>query len=100
MPISSFDADVCISYLVRISCGSLGGDDTKTYKQLDAKELQRFWTKIWQPKKHNEKAEWINNMTREVEGLDEGPKAKIHIDLRKKKKKNTRKNIKLENARP
>ena len=33
--------------------------------------------------KHNEKAEWINNMTRELEGLEEGPKAEIHIDLLK-----------------
>ena len=30
-------------------------------------------------KKHNEKAEWINNMTRELEV----PKAEIHIDLLK-----------------
>ena len=28
----------------------LGGDGTKTYQQLDAKETKRFWTKIWQPK--------------------------------------------------
>ena len=34
-------------------------------------------------KKHNERAEWINNMTRELEGLEEGPNAKIHIDLLK-----------------
>ena len=34
-------------------------------------------------KKH-EKAEWINNMTRELEGLEEGLKAEIHIDLLKK----------------
>ena len=46
--------------------------------------------------KHNEKAEWINNMTKELEGLEEGPKAEIHIDLLK----TTLKNIKLENARP
>ena len=25
----------------------LGGSDTKTYKQTDAKETERFWTKIW-----------------------------------------------------
>ena len=31
----------------------LGGDDNKTYQQPDAKETQRFWTKIWQPKKKN-----------------------------------------------
>ena len=33
--------------------------------------------------KHNEKAEWINNITRELEGIEEGPKAEIHIDLLK-----------------
>ena len=35
-------------------------------------------------------------MTRELEGLEEGPKVEIHIDLLKM----TLKNIKLENARP
>ena len=43
----------------------LGGHVTKTYQQPDAKETEQFWTKIWQPKKHNEKAEWINDMTKE-----------------------------------
>ena len=33
-------------------------------------------------KKHNEKAEWINNMIRKLEGL-EVPKAEIHADLLK-----------------
>ena len=45
--------------------------------------------------KHNKKAEWINNMTRELQGLGEGSKAEILIDLLKM----TLKNIKLENAR-
>ena len=54
----------------------------KTYQQPDAKEIERFWTKIWQ-KKHNERTEWVNNITRELEGLEEGPKAEIHIDLLK-----------------
>ena len=62
---------------------TLGGHDIKTYQQPDAKEIERFWTKIWQLKKHNRKAEWINNMTKELEGLEEGPKAEIHIDLLK-----------------
>ena len=53
------------------------------YQQLDAKQTQRSWTKIWQPKKHNKKAEWINNMTRELEVLKEGPKVEIHIDVLK-----------------
>ena len=34
-------------------------------------------------KKHSEKAERINNMTRAQEGLEEGPKAEIHSDLLK-----------------
>ena len=34
-------------------------------------------------KKHNEKVEWINNITRELEGLEEGLKAEIHTDLLK-----------------
>ena len=62
----------------------LGGDDNKTYQQPDAKETKRFWTKIWPPKQHNEKAEWINYIARELEQLEEGPKAEIHIDLPKR----------------
>ena len=62
----------------------LGRNDNKIYKQLDAKETQRFWTKIPQPKKkHKEKAEWINNMTSELKGLEEVSKAEIHTDLLK-----------------
>ena len=34
-------------------------------------------------KKRDEKAEWINYITRELEGLEEGPKAEIHIKLLK-----------------
>ena len=61
-----------------------GRSDTKTYQQPDAKETKRYWTKIWQPKKKPyENAEWINNITRELEGLEEDPKTKIHIDLLK-----------------
>ena len=40
-------------------------------------------------------AEWINNIKRELEGLEEGPKAEIHIDLFK----TTLKYIKVENDR-
>ena len=32
----------------------MGGSDTETYQQPDIKETEQFWTKIWQPKKHNE----------------------------------------------
>ena len=72
----------------------MGGHDTKTYQQPDAKETEQFWTKIWQTKKHNEKTERRNNMTRELEGLEEGPKAEKHIGLLKK----TKKDIKPEKA--
>ena len=34
-------------------------------------------------KKHKKKAEWINNITRGLEGLEKGPKVEIHIDLLK-----------------
>ena len=61
----------------------LGGSDTKTYQQPDAEETERFWAKIWEPKKHKENAEWINNVTRELNGLEEGPKIEIHVVLLK-----------------
>ena len=64
----------------------LGWSNTKTYQQPDAKETERFWTKIWQ-QKHNENAEWINNITRKLEGLEEGRKTEIHIDLLKTTRK-------------
>ena len=53
------------------------------YMQPDAKETEWFWTKIWQSKNHNEKAKWINNMTKELEGLEEGPKVELPRDLLK-----------------
>ena len=34
-------------------------------------------------KRHNENAEWIDNIKRELEELEEGPKMEIHIDLLK-----------------
>ena len=46
--------------------------------------------------KHNVKAKRINNMTEELEGLEEVPKAEIHINWLK----TTLKNIRLENAMP
>ena len=60
-----------------------GGSDTKTYQEPDAKETERFWAKIWEPKKHNENAEWINNITRALDGLEQGPKIEIHVELLK-----------------
>ena len=60
------------------------------------KKLNDFGLKYGN-QKHCEKTEWINNMTRQLEGLKEGPKAKIHINSLKMTLK---KNIKLENAMP
>ena len=34
-------------------------------------------------KQKKPKNEWINNMTKELDGLEEGPKAELHIDLLK-----------------
>ena len=56
------------------------GDDTKIYHQPNAREPEQFWDKTWQPREHKKKAEWISNKREELEGLEEGPKAKIHID--------------------
>ena len=74
-----------------------GGSDTKTHQQPDAKETERFWAKIWEPKKHNENAEWINKITRELDGREEGAKMEIPVDLLKTILKRI---IKLESARP
>ena len=60
----------------------IGGDDMKTYQQPKAKEAKQFWSKIWKPKEYK-KAEWIRHMTRDLEGLEVGLKAEIHIDWRK-----------------
>ena len=47
------------------------------------KKPNDFGLKYGNQKKHNEKADWISNMTKELEGLEEGPKAEIYIDLHK-----------------
>ena len=47
------------------------------------KKPNDFGPKLWQQKKHYEKFEWINNITRKLERLEEGSKAEIHTDLLK-----------------
>ena len=71
-------------------------DDTKIYQNPDTGEEEQFCSKIWKPKEHNKKSEWISNMIKVLEGIEEGPKAEIHIDLLR----TTLKHIKLESARP
>ena len=43
----------------RKSYQQVGGYDMKIYQQPDARETEQFWTKIWKPSEHYEKAEWI-----------------------------------------
>ena len=62
----------------------LGGCDTKTHQQPDTRENRTILDENMATENHNEKAEWINCMTREVEGLEEGLTAEIHIELLKK----------------
>ena len=58
---------------------------------------QQFWRKIWERNEHKRKDEQTNKIRKELEGLEEEPKAKIHFDsLGATLKKNT----KSENARP
>ena len=52
-------------------------DGTKTYQKLDVRKAKQFWIKIWLPREH--KKRMISNMGKEI-GLEEGPKAKMHID--------------------
>ena len=58
----------------------IGGDDKKKYQQPDAREAKQFWRKKWQPREYTKKAEWASNMGKELERLEEGPKAKMQID--------------------
>ena len=74
----------------------MGGYDTKANHQVDGKETEQFLTKILQPKEQNKKTNRISNITRELEGFEEGPEAEIYIDLVKTTLKNTR----MENALP
>ena len=53
-------------------------NERKCYQQLGGHDTKNIPTK---KKKHNVKAEWINDITRELERPEEGPKAKINIEL-------------------
>ena len=56
------------------------GECPKTNQQPVAREAKLFWSKIWERRDHNRTAEWINNMEKYLQGREEGPKAKIHVD--------------------
>ena len=45
-------------------------------------------TKIWELREHKRKAEWINNMEKELKGFEEGLKAKIYLKSQRATHKN------------
>ena len=51
------------------------------------KKPNDFGQKYGNQKKLKENAEWINNILRELDGLQESPKTEIHIDLLKTTRK-------------
>ena len=55
------------------------GDDIKTNNWMQKKPNDLGLK--YGNQKYNEKVEWINNITKQLEGLEEGPKPEIHIDL-------------------
>ena len=57
----------------------------KTYQQQDDKEPKQFLSKIWEQKDQNRKSEWMSNIEKELEGLKEGSKVKIHLEQHSKK---------------
>ena len=59
-------------------------------------KLNNFEEKYGSQENIIKKVEWINNMAKELERLEEGPKAEMHINLLRM----TLKNIKLENPKP
>ena len=67
----------------------------KTYQQPDAREAEQFWSKIWQPREHNEKAEWIKQHVKRLRTRRRTESGNIHRFTQ-----NNAKNIKSENTRP
>ena len=55
----------------------VGGENTKTHERPDAKETKQFGSKIWEHKEYNRMAEWINNMKKKLQGLEEDLEANI-----------------------
>ena len=53
----------------------MGGDDTKTYQQSDARETERFWTKIWQPRKTQGKSRIDKQYDKKITRACRGPES-------------------------
>ena len=59
----------------------MGVECEKTKQQPDTREAKQFLSKMWERRDHTRKAEWINNMEKELQELKERPKAKIYLHL-------------------
>ena len=63
------------------------GEIIRKHTHNRMQEKQQFCCKIWQSREHNKKAELINNIAKELKGLEEGSKVKMHINLLRKRLK-------------
>ena len=57
-----------------------GRESIKTNKQPFAKETKLLWSKIWKKREHNRMAKWISNTKKELQGLEIGREANVHMD--------------------
>ena len=64
----------------------------KTYPQSDPKEAKQLWSKIWEERDYNRKAERINKEKKSYKGLEKENTLRFT-------QSNTQKGTKLENAR-
>ena len=71
-------------------------DDMKTYQQLDAREAEQFWSKIWQLREHNKKSQMDNPHGERVRRT----RIRTESGNTHRLTENDTKNIKLENATP
>ena len=72
----------------------LGGSDTKTYQKPNIKETERFWTKIWQPRKQRKR--WMDKQYhKRTRGTWRRPR---NGNTRRLTQNNIKKNIKLEST--
>ena len=74
----------------------LGGSDTKTYQEPDAKETERFWAKIWEPKKQRKC--WMDKQ--HYKRARQAWRRPQNRNTRRLIQNNTKENIKLESTRP
>ena len=51
------------------------GKMTRVHTNNRMRQTEQFGSKIWQPREHSKKAEWISNTTKELERFEEGSKA-------------------------